>query len=118
MNPIENSSLRIRHGNVVYIMSPPYSIMDLVLAYFDAQEYIMMVVQIGPTFYSRNNIPRRVNLLEKWRDEGRVLMQEGGDLPYRRGVGQQRWLYVFKNAKSKNYFLGPRVRDRKYRWIE
>ena len=79
---------------------------------------IVLVIQLNPAFYSRNDISRRHALLEKWRAEERTIMQEGGRMLFRSGVGQQRWLYVFKNAKTMTYILSRADRDKSYRWIE
>ena len=117
MNPVCNSAIRFQQGNVIYVMSPPFGILDLVLAYFDSLKYIVLIVQIPALFYTRNDIPRRHSLLGKCRDEGRAIMQEGGDMLFRGNCGQHRWIYVFKNAKTAGFVLSARDRGSFYRWI-
>ena len=115
LNPAQNSALLLPpdKGARIFFFSAPYLINDVAINYFAYLPNLIVVAQIRDDFLSRNNVQyRHEGWFKKLWDEQRVLIVTGGPLPFRTGVGQQKWLFIFSNKKHTVQLFKP---SRKYR---
>ena len=102
-----------RSGARIYIFSAPYALNDLAITYFSYLKNLIIVAQVQHDFLSRNYVKYRTEgWFQKLWEEERVLVVEGGPLPYRPNVGQQLWLFIFQDKVNVTQLFKP---SRKYR---
>jgi hypothetical protein len=119
LNPSENSELRpsTRYDKQVanvYVFSAPFLLNDIAINYFDTQSYAVLACQIRSDFLTQNATRYRQCWYQQLQKEARVVIVEGGPIPFRPKVGQLKWILIFKSAKLRSRYLQTRCEGYRY----